>query len=108
HLQDWPDASAFAVDVALVERMDLAREVCSAAASIRTAKNIRNRLPLRKLTVAHPRYGLLQPLVGVIADESNVKEVVFADDPAAFGSEVLVVNPRVVGKRIGAMMKAVL
>ena len=55
HLQDWPDASAFAVDAALVERMDLAREVCSAAASIRTAKNLRNRLPLRELTVAHPR-----------------------------------------------------
>ena len=40
---------------ALVERMDLARAVCSAAASIRTAKNLRNRLPLRQLTVAHPR-----------------------------------------------------
>jgi hypothetical protein len=38
----------------------------------------------------------------VIADEANVKEFVFADDPVAFGSEVLVVNPRVVGKRLGA------
>src|SRR5690606_20147246 len=54
HLQDWPDADAFAVDAALVERMDLARAACSAAAAIRTAKNLRNRLPLRRLTIAHP------------------------------------------------------
>src|SRR5690606_6376605 len=38
HLQDWPDASAFVVDADLVARMDMARDVASAAASIRTAK----------------------------------------------------------------------
>jgi isoleucyl-tRNA synthetase len=108
HLQDWPDASAFAVDAALVERMDLARDVSSAAASIRTAKSLRNRLPLRKLTVAHPRHALLDPLRAVIAEEANVKEIVFADNPSAFGSEILVVNPRIVGKRLGAAMKDVL
>src|SRR5262249_18488619 len=42
HLQDWPNVSSLSVDKALVERMDLARAVCSAAASIRTAKNLRN------------------------------------------------------------------
>ncbi|MCB1500754.1 MAG: isoleucine--tRNA ligase [Bauldia sp.] len=108
HLQDWPDADAFTVDQALVERMDLARAVCSATASIRTAKNLRNRLPLRALTVAHAKHAMLAPLCDVIADEANVKEVVFADDPAAFGSEVLTVNPRVLGKRLGGAMKDVL
>ncbi len=108
HLQDWPDASSFAVDRELVERMDLAREVCSAAASIRTAKNLRNRLPLRKLTIAHPNHRILKPLRDVIAEEANVKSIAIADDPAQFGSEVLVVNPRVVGKRLGSLMKAVL
>ena len=108
HLQDWPDASAFAVDADLVKRMDLARAVCSSAASVRTAKNLRNRLPLATLTVAHAGHAILAPLTGVIAEEANVKQVVFADDPAAFGSEVLVVNPRIVGKRLGPAMKAVL
>jgi isoleucyl-tRNA synthetase len=88
--------------------MDLARDVASAAASIRTAKNLRNRLPLRKVTVAHPRHETLEPLREVIAEEANVKEIVFSDDPAAFGSEVLVVNPRIVGKRLGPAMKNVL
>jgi isoleucyl-tRNA synthetase len=108
HLQGWPDANAFQADQALVERMDLARAVCSAAASIRTAKNLRNRLPLRKLTVAHPRHAILKPLAEVIADEANVKSVAFSDAPRQFGAEVLVVNPRVVGKRLGKAMQAVL
>ncbi|MBN9020888.1 MAG: class I tRNA ligase family protein, partial [Rhizobiales bacterium] len=108
HLQDWPDASAFSVDAALVERMDLARAACSAAASIRTAKNLRNRLPLRTLTIAHPRHALLTPLRDVVAEEANVKDVVFADDPASYGSEVLSINPRVLGKRLPAAMKDVL
>ncbi len=108
HLQDWPDADAFAVDAALVERMDLARAACSAAAAIRTAKNLRNRLPLRRLTIAHPRQALLGPLRDLIADEANVKEVVLADDPAAYGSEMLTVNPRILGKRLGGAMKDML
>ncbi len=108
HLEDWPDAAAFAVDADLVKRMDLARAVCSSAASVRTAKNLRNRLPLATLTIAHPNHAILSPLVGVVAEEANVKSVVFADDPSAFGSEVLVVNPRIVGKRLGPAMKAVL
>ncbi|MBN8996305.1 MAG: isoleucine--tRNA ligase [Rhizobiales bacterium] len=108
HLQDWPDASAFASDAALIERMDLAREVCSAAASIRMAKNLRNRLPLRRLTVAHPNHAVLAPLREVIAEEVNVKEVVFAGDPTKFGAEVLAVNARIAGKRLGGAMKDVL
>jgi isoleucyl-tRNA synthetase len=108
HLQDWPDASAVAVDAQLVQRMDLAREVASAAASIRTAKNLRNRLPLARLTVAHPSHAVLKPLRGVIAEEANVKEVVFDDNPSALGSEVLVLNPRILGKRLGGAMKDVL
>jgi isoleucyl-tRNA synthetase len=108
HLQDWPAIQMLAADRTLVARMDLARAVASAAASVRTAKNLRNRLPLATLTVAHPNHALLTPLRDVIAEEANVKNVVFADDPSAFGSEVLVVNPRVVGKRLGSAMKDIL
>jgi isoleucyl-tRNA synthetase len=108
HLQDWPDAAKFKVDADLVARMDLARDVASATASIRTARNLRNRLPLATLTVAHPRHALLKSLSDVIAEEANVKRVVFADNPSQFGSEVLVANPRVVGKRLGAFMKDIL
>jgi len=109
HLQDWPDASAFAVDAALVERMDLAREVTSAAASIRTAKNLRNRLPLSNLLIAHPRgQEILFRLQDVIKEEANVKNVGYSVEPLGYGDVVLVPNPRVLGKRLGPAMKEVL
>jgi len=107
HLADWPDASAFVSDPALVERMDLARTVASAALSIRTVKNLRTRLPLRRLTVAHPGFEKLALLKDVIADEVNVKEVVLASDPAAYGEVVLAVDPKI-GKRLGKNLKDVL
>ncbi len=112
HLQDWPDADAFVpifgASDTTVARMDLVREVCSAAASVRMAKNLRNRLPLRELTVAHPQRAMLESISSVIQEEANVKAVRFVDDPSQFGSEVLVVNPRIVGKRLGPAMKEVL
>ncbi len=108
HLQDWPDAAALATDTALVARMDLAREVASAALSIRTVKNLRTRLPLRTLTVAHPKHALLTLLRDVIADEVNVKAVVFAADPSAYGATEAAVDSRQVGKRLGKAMKDVL
>ncbi|WEK50537.1 MAG: isoleucine--tRNA ligase [Candidatus Kaistia colombiensis] len=107
HLADWPDASALVDDKALVERMDLARTVASAAASIRTVKNLRTRLPLRRLTVAHPGFEKLALLKDVIADEVNVKEVVLAVDPSEFGQVVLAVDPKI-GKRLGKGLKDVL
>jgi isoleucyl-tRNA synthetase len=107
HLADWPDAATLVDDKALVERMDLARTVASAAASIRTVKNLRTRLPLRTLTVAHPGFEKLAMLKDVIADEVNVKEVVLAADPSAFGQVVLAVDPKI-GKRLGKGLKDVL
>jgi isoleucyl-tRNA synthetase len=112
HLQDWPDASSFVAEFGeadvTVSRMDLVRQVCSAAASIRTEKNLRNRLPLRELVVAHPQRAMLESMHDVISEEANVKHVKFETDPSMFGSEVLVVNPRIVGKRLGPAMKDVL
>ena len=108
HLQDWPEASAFTVDADLVKRMDLARAVCSSAASIRTTKNLRNRLPLQKLTVAHSDFQRLLPMREIIAEEANVKDVAFSGEPSIYGEEVLAVDARIVGKRVGKAMKELL
>jgi isoleucyl-tRNA synthetase len=136
HLQDWPVAATLVethdyqgwflasrgiaippaeeYGVDLVATTDLVRNACSAAASIRTGKNLRNRLPLLKLTIAHSAFAddahrsIMETFKPVIAEEANVKEVVFADNPSQFGSEVLVVNPRIVGKRLGGAMKDIL
>jgi isoleucyl-tRNA synthetase len=107
HLTDWPDIAKLPEEGNLVRQMDLAREVCSATLTLREARRLRVRLPLRKLTVAHPEAAILEPFKDIIADEVNVKEVALSDDPGAHGKRELKVNPKI-GAKIGAKIKEVL
>lgn len=117
HLVDWPSADAFRelasatngpVGHELVSTMDAVREACSAALSLRKAKGLRVRLPLRTLTVATPNATALQPFADLVADEVNVKEVRFADDVASYCEQVLTVVPRALGPRVGGAVQQVI
>jgi len=108
HLEDWPDVAGWPSDDALAETMDLTRNVCSAALSLRKARQLRVRLPLASLAVAHPRAPRLEEFADIIKDEVNVKELVLNDDPATLGEFQLTVNPRVLGPRIGKQVQEVI
>jgi isoleucyl-tRNA synthetase len=108
HLEDWPDVSGWPADDALAVAMDLTREVCSAALSLRKARQLRVRLPLASLTVAHPAAAALAEFADVIKDEVNVKELVLSDDPATLGEFQLTVSPRVLGPRLGKQVQQVI
>jgi isoleucyl-tRNA synthetase len=108
HLTDLPDAADFPADHDLVADMDAVREVCSAALSLRKARGLRVRLPLPRLTVATPVADRLRPFADLVADEVNVKEVVFASDPAAYSEQVLTVVPRALGPRVGGQVQQVI
>ena len=106
HLTDWPAASDLPADHDLVVAMDTARQVCSTASSLRKANKLRNRLPLRDLTVVVPGAAGLADFGSIVADEVNVRQVSLLDldDPAAadFGvSQKLTVNARAAGPRLG-------
>ena len=108
HLEDWPDVSGFPDDRALVEDMDLVRQVCSVALGVREEHRLRTRLPLAELVVAGERAGRVEPHAALIRDEVNVKRVRATPaiaDYAAFG---LKLNGRVLGPRVGKDMKALL
>jgi isoleucyl-tRNA synthetase len=108
HLHDWPDTDSLPGDPELVAAMDRVREVCSVALSLREDHRLRARLPLRTLTVAGPDVDDLAPLVDLIRDEVNVKEVVLTDDVASAGSFVLRPDARVLGPRLGKDVQAVI
>jgi isoleucyl-tRNA synthetase len=108
HLADWPDVSDFPADEDLTGAMDLVRTVCSTALGLRKAHQLRVRLPLAALTIAHPDAKSLAPFTGLIADEVNVKAVELAEDPASLGRFELAVNPRVLGPRIGGQVQQVI
>ncbi|PKH37206.1 Isoleucyl-tRNA synthetase [Nocardioides alpinus] len=104
HLTDWPAADELPADEALVASMDTVRDVCSAGSALRKAANLRNRLPLSRLTVVTEAD--LSGFGTLVADELNLKgvELLAADAPeaAAYGvSQRLTVNARAAGPRLG-------
>jgi isoleucyl-tRNA synthetase len=80
HLQDWPDVSEWNLDPdeqELAGAMDLVRSVCSTALGLRKSHQLRVRLPLASLTIAHPAAESLAPFTGLIAEE-QVQQVIRA------------------------------
>ncbi len=115
HLEDWPtaDEPGLVADDALVAAMDEVRSVVSTALGLRKAAGVRVRQPLRTLTVAVDDPSALQPYVGLLAGELNVKAVdlVAADAGAAerFGiTQRLAVNARAAGPRLGRGVQGVI
>ena len=108
HLTDWPSPDQLPADPELVEAMDLARHVCSAAHSIRKAQGLRARLPLASLTVAAPDSERLAPFSDLIADEVNVKDVLLSGDVESVGELVLQIVPSVLGPRIGPEVQQII
>jgi isoleucyl-tRNA synthetase len=106
HLEDWPAADLLPADDALVAAMDAVRDVCSAGSALRKAANLRNRLPLSRLTVVVPDAGTLGGFGSIVADELNIKQVrllgVDTPEAASYGVEQrLTVNARAAGPRLG-------
>ena len=106
HLADYPDLSAIKFDAALVEDMDFLQDLCSAAKFIREEKNLRNRLPLKSLTVVGrdlpAAYG------EIVKDELNVKEVLFDANLSAYADKKIYLYTPLLGKALGKEMGAVM
>ena len=108
HLKDWMRPDDLQSDPALVFEMDLVREVCSSAHSIRKALGLRARLPLAELTIASADASRLQPYLDLIEDEINVKKVVLTEYTEDYASEILGVIPGELGPRLGKQTQAVI
>ncbi len=109
HLTDWPDASLFPEEHALVHQMDVLREVASAGLALRKTRGLRVRLPLSGMTVvADADY--FEGADGILRDELNLKSVTFetleAGSLESFGiTRRLSVNARALGPRVGKQVQ---
>jgi isoleucyl-tRNA synthetase len=108
HLTSWPDVQDWPADADLAGAMDLVRAACSTALGIRKARQLRVRLPLAALVIAHPDAKSLAPFTDLIADEVNVKAVELSAEPASLGTFELTVNPRLLGPRLGPRVQEVI
>ena len=110
HLEDWPDAAAFADAADIRTAMDAVREVSSVANALRKKEGRRVRLPLPKLTVVVPDAAALGQFDDILRDELNVKAVGLVDlgehTAAEYGiTHRLTVNARAAGPRLGKQVQ---
>jgi isoleucyl-tRNA synthetase len=108
HLADWPGSDWLPRNASLVASMDMVRDVCSSALSVRKAHGRRVRLPLSTLTVASPMAPSLDGFLDIVQDEVNVRRVVLTTDVGAVASYELQVVPATVGPRLGPRTQAVI
>ena len=112
HLSQWPIADANAIDEVLERQMYLAQQATSTILSLRKRAEKNVRQPLQKAVIPTPDQETTDALLHVadlIKSEVNVKELVIVP---AEQSEIRLVkkikpNFKVLGKKVGADMKAV-
>ena len=108
HLTDWPSSTELPRNAVLVTAMDMVRDVCSSALSVRKAHGRRVRLPLASLTIAAANAASLDGFLDIVRDEVNVRDVVLTADVDSIASHELQVVPAIVGPRLGPRTQAVI
>jgi isoleucyl-tRNA synthetase len=105
HLSDFPPLEKF--DSELTVKMDLVKEICNAALSIRNTYNIRVRQPLSSVMIYHQSSCdfLTEEYQEIIKSELNVKELKIAVELKEVASLELKLNFSLLGKRIPDKIK---
>ncbi len=112
HLSQWPVADENAIDKDLERSMALAQQATSMILSLRKRAEKNVRQPLQKAVIPAPDAQTLEALQHVsdlIKSEVNVKEllIVTAEDSEVRLVKRIKPNFKVLGKKVGANMKAV-
>jgi isoleucyl-tRNA synthetase len=108
HHCDWPEADPAAIDLDLLEEMDLARRIASLGLSARGSANIKVRQPLaRALVYVADETTLSDELTAIVVDELNVKALEYATDAGELVSYKLLPNLKLLGPRLGKQVPAI-
>ena len=108
HLAAYPEPDPTLRDASLETAMDTAREIVSLGRTIRAEAKVRVRQPLARAAVHLPGDPKdLEPLVDLVAEELNVKEVTFAESATLVSAWRAKPNFRALGPRLGAGVKEV-
>ena len=108
HHADFPEANDAWIDLALEERMGMAKEISTLVLSIRKKVNIRVRQPLQKMLIpvnGEAMQGQLEKVEDLILAEVNVKEMEYLPADNDFIRKKIKANFVILGKRLGGKMK---
>ena len=103
HLCDFPVADEGFIDAALESNMDEVIDVVVLGRACRNAAAIKNRQPIAKMYVK-AETAVEESFLPVIAEELNVKEVVFTDSVKDFTSYSFKPQLRTVGPKYGKIL----
>ncbi|HCT90886.1 MAG TPA: isoleucine--tRNA ligase [Lachnospiraceae bacterium] len=103
HLCDYPTAHEAWIDPGLEADMEELLKVVVMGRAARNTANIKNRQPIGKMYVKAP-FALDDFFTAIIADELNVKEVVFTDDVEHFVSYSFKPQLKTVGPKYGKLL----
>ena len=106
HFCDFPEVNEEWIDTKLEEDMDHVLQIVVQGRACRNTANIKNRQPIGKMYVK-ASFELSDFYKDIIADELNVKEVVFTDDVSAFTSYSFKPQLRTVGPKYGKKLNAI-
>ena len=106
HLVDYPSLADINPDEKLMNEMDMVQDLCSAAKFIREEHNLRNRLPLSRLTVIGTEFD--KSYQEIVKDELNVKEVCFDNNLSNYAEKKIYLYTPLLGKALGKDMGAVM
>ena len=106
HFCDFPEVNEEWIDTKLEEDMDHVLQIVVQGRACRNTANIKNRQPIGKMYVK-AAFELSDFYKDIIADELNVKEVVFTDDVSAFTSYSFKPQLRTVGPKYGKKLNAI-
>jgi isoleucyl-tRNA synthetase len=108
HLCDYPEPDGSLVDPDLERAMVAARDIVSLGRTVRNEARMKVRQPLHRAVVHYAGdHDALRPLLGLVAEELNVREVAFAESAQQVAGWRARPNFRVLGPRLGPAVKEV-
>lgn len=108
HLCDFPLPGQWPRDVALEQRMQRVMQAVGLARQLRADFNLKVRQPLAALHIVSRDPALLEvirPMADLIADELNVRKVLFSADESALTDLSAKANFKTLGPKFGAKMR---
>lgn len=106
HMCDFPTMNEKLVDSLLEKNMDLVLKLVVQGRACRNTANIKNRQPIGKM-YAKANFELPEEFKELIADELNVKQVIFTDDAKNFTTYKFKPQLRTLGPKYGKMVPSI-
>ena len=107
HLELYPEADQNLIDAALEEHMGLVIDLVSLGRAARNKVQIKVRQPLAAIKVARSCQTVLEPMVELVKEELNIKELEYIDNPDEYVSYTVKPNFPVLGPKYGKLLQGI-